>query len=73
MRLDLINTDLPEGNGKVHKVSWFITDCHDSWLGIDDPTIVIFYLVHTVDDVSLRTVLSTRTNEVDLENENKGL
>ena len=43
-----------------------ITDCDDSWLGVDDAAVVVLDLVHTVDDVPLRAVEPARTDDVHL-------
>ena len=44
-----------------------ITDCDDSWLGVDDAAVVVLDLVHAVDDVPLRAVEAARTDDVHLQ------
>ena len=57
---------LPECDCKVHKISWLITNGNNPWFRIDYSTIVIFYLVHAVDDVSFCTIYTTWADNIDL-------
>ena len=62
-----IRTDVqPECDGEVHKVSGLITHCYDPGLGVDDGAGVELLPVHAVDDVPLRGVGPTGTDDVHL-------
>ena len=59
-------TLLPECDGEVHQVPGLVTDCNDPGLGVDDGAGLELLLVHAVDDVPLRAVGPTGTDDVHL-------
>ena len=65
----LLSLTLPECYCEVHKISGLITNCDNSWLWVDYSAVVIFYLVHAVDDVPLGAVIAVRADNINLKNE----